>query len=123
MVVFTDPELAIVGITEEKLVEIKGACSCRIARFNVLPKSGIMGVSEGLAKIVVDPEDRTVRGFHILAPYASEFIAVASLMIKHRYNIEDVVNTILAFPTASELLKVTAQTYLRNVDKMPCCVE
>lgn len=123
VVVFTDPELAMVGVTEEKLMEVKGACSCRIARFNTLPKSGIIGVKEGLAKIVVDPEDRVIRGFHILAPNASEYVAVASLMIKHRYKVEDIVNTILAFPTSSEILKVTAQTYLRNIERMPCCVE
>lgn len=123
VVVFTDPEVAYVGLTEERLTELKGACSCRIAWFRSLPKSGIMGVEEGVAKIVVDPDEGSVRGFHALAPNASEFIGVAAMMVKHRYRVEDVLDTVLAFPTSSEIVKATAQAYIRSLDKMPCCVE
>jgi len=123
VVVFTDPEVAYVGLTEEALTKIKGACSCRIAWFEKLPKSGIVGEYEGVAKIVVDPEDGSIRGFHTVAPNASEFIGVAALMVKHRYKVEDVINIILAFPTSAELLKLAAQAYLRRPDRMPCCVE
>ena len=123
VVVYTDPEVAYVGLSEERLMKLKGRCSCRIAFFKNMPKSGIMGVEEGLSKIVVDPDDGVVRGFHVIAPYASEFIGIAALMVKHRYSVEDVLDFISVFPTASEILKATAQAYVRKLDKMPCCVE
>ncbi|MEM4970677.1 MAG: mercury(II) reductase [Sulfolobales archaeon] len=123
VVVFTDPEVAYVGSTEQRLVESLGMCSCRVVGFKLTARSGIMGVEHGLAKIVIDPRSNTIAGIHVLAPHASEFIVAASLMIKHRYRIEDLVETIHVFPTAYEVVKLAAQAFIRDVGRMPCCVE
>ena len=123
VVVFTDPEIAYVGLSEEKMLKLKGKCSCRVSWFRSLPKSGITGSREGVAKVIVDPDEEVIKGFHVMAPYASEFIGIAALMIKHGYTIKDALETILAFPTSSEIVKTSIQAYLRNPDKMPCCVE
>ena len=123
VVIFTDPEVAYVGFTEHRLVEAIGMCSCRVVGFNLTAKSGIMGVEQGLAKIVVDPRSNVIVGVHVLAPHASEFIVAASLMIKHRYTVEDLVEAIHVFPTAYEVMKLAGQAFIRDVGRMPCCVE
>jgi len=123
VVVFTDPEVAYVGSTEQRLVESLGMCSCRVVSFKLTARSGIMGVEHGLAKIVIDPRSNTIAGIHVLAPHASEFIVAASLMIKHRYKVEDLIEAIHVFPTAYEVVKLAAQAFVRDVGRMPCCVE
>ncbi len=123
VVVFTDPELAFVGQTEEKVMESLGACACRGVLFSNMPKSKILNVEDGYAKIVIDPYTGVVKGLHVLAPYASELIIQGSLYIRHGYNVMDVINVIQVFPTVSEIVKATGQAFIRRIDKMPCCVE
>ena len=123
VVVFTDPELAFVGQTEEKVMESLGACACRGVLFSNMPKSKILNIEDGYAKIVIDPYTGVVKGLHVLAPYASELIIQGSLYIRHGYNVMDVINVIQVFPTVSEIVKATGQAFIRRIDKMPCCVE
>ena len=123
VVVFTDPELAYVGLSEKMVVEELGACACRGVLFKMMPKSSILNVEDGYAKIVVDPYTGIIKGVHVLSPYASEFIIQASLYLKHGYRIEDVLDVIQVFPTASEIVKASGQAFIRRIDKMPCCVE
>ena len=123
VVVFTDPELAYVGKTEKQVMNELGACACRGVRFTNMPKSKILNEEEGYAKIIVDPYTGVVKGVHVLAPYASELILQASLYIKHNYKVDDVLDVIQVFPTVSEIVKASAQAFIRRIDKMPCCVE
>lgn len=123
VVVFTDPELAYVGLNEASVVREVGACSCRIARFSTTARSRILGYEDGLAKVVVDPRTRVIKGVHVLAPNASEFIVWASMAIRHGYKLEDLIDTIHVFPTSSEVVKLAAQSFLRDVESAPCCVE
>ncbi len=123
VVVFTDPELAFVGLTEEKVMESIGSCACRGVRFSLMPKSKILNIKDGYAKLVIDPYTGIVKGLHVLAPYASELIIQGSLYIRHEYKVTDVINLIQVFPTVSEIVKATGQAFIRRVDKMPCCVE
>jgi mercuric reductase len=123
VVVFVDPQLAFVGLSEEDVMMRTGACQCRVVRFESMAKSGIIGRGEGLAKLIVDPYTNVMMGFHVLAPEASEFIGQASIMIKHRYKVEDIIDTPTVFPSISEIIKLSAQAFIRRIDMMPCCVE
>ncbi len=121
--IFTDPEIAYVGLTEAQVMEIYKACSCRLVSFSDLPKSSILDEPRGLAKLVIDPYTEKVLGFHVLAPNASEFISIASLAIKHGYSYRDLTDLIQIFPSSSEIIKLSAQAFIRDIGKMPCCVE
>ncbi|HIQ12813.1 MAG TPA: mercury(II) reductase [Thermoprotei archaeon] len=123
VVVFIDPELAFVGKTEAQVMKELGVCACRGVKFSSLPKSKIINHDEGYAKIIIDPYTREVKGVHVYSPYASEIILQASLYIRHRYKVEDILDVIQVFPTVSEIVKLSAQAFIRRVDKMPCCVE
>jgi mercuric reductase len=123
VVVFVDPQLAFVGLSESELMEKTGACQCRVVRFDALAKSSIINRERGLAKLIIDPYTNIIKGFHVLAPEASEFIGQASLMIKHRYKVDDIINMPTVFPSISEIIKLSAQAFIRRIDMMPCCVE
>lgn len=120
--IFTDPELAGVGLTEAELMKKLGRCSCRTLELSSVPKAIIKGRTEGAVKLVIHPETKQILGVHILAPHAGELISQAMLMLKNKMTIYDVVDTLPVFPTLSEALKLCALSFLRDVSKLSCCV-
>ncbi|MEM4494588.1 MAG: mercury(II) reductase [Candidatus Caldarchaeum sp.] len=122
LVVFTEPQVASVGLTEQEVVKRFGACSCRVVSLENVAKAR-MTSGRGLAKLVIAPDSGRVLGMHIVSPNASEYITEAALYIKYGKTLIDIVNTIHVFPTYAEALKLSAQAFLRPVEKMSCCVE
>lgn len=122
VVVFTEPQVGSVGLTEKEVVERFGACSCRVVELENVAKARIGG-GKGLAKLVISPDGERVLGVHILSPNAAEFITEAALYIKYGGTIMDIVDTIHVFPTYSEIIKLAAQSFLRPLTRMSCCVE
>lgn len=121
-VVFTNPNLASVGMSESEVMNKFRACSCRVIDLKAIAKAHILE-AKGLAKLILNPRDGSILGAQVLAPFASEFITEIALAIKAKMTYEDLINTTHVFPTMSEVLKVTAQAFLRDVSLMSCCVE
>jgi mercuric reductase len=121
--VFTNPQVASVGMTEEEVMTKTNACSCRIVGLDKVAKAQILGEDDGLVKLVLDPHSGKVVGVHALSPNATEYIVEAALAIKHGSTYREIVETTHVFPTLSEALKLAAQAFVRNVDRMSCCVE
>ncbi|MEM0482831.1 MAG: mercury(II) reductase [Nitrososphaerota archaeon] len=122
VVVFTEPQVGSVGLTEREVVERFGACSCRVVELDNVAKAR-MGGGKGLAKLVISPDSGRVLGIHILSPNAAEYITEAALYIKYGKTVMDIVDTIHVFPTYAETIKLTAQAFLRPLTLMSCCVE
>jgi mercuric reductase len=120
--VFTDPQLASVGLTDRGAVENGYECSCRVLNFSEIAKARIIGNTRGVIKMVADSKTHRVLGIHILCPNAADIITEAALIIKNRYTVEDVVDTIHVFPTLAESIKVVAQSYFRDVGATSCCI-
>ena len=121
--VFTNPQIAAVGVTEEEFVKRTGSCSCRVVGLSDVPKATMLGEREGLIKLIIDPNDHKVVGLHILSPFATEFVLEGVYAIKQGLTYEDIVNTTHIFPTLAEGVKLTAQSFVRDISKMSCCVE
>lgn len=120
--IFTDPQLAGVGLTEEREMKQLGRCFCRTVSFADVPKATIINRTEGLIKMVVHPDTKVILGVHILAPNAGELISQAMVLIKNRNTIEDVVNSLPMFPTLSESFKIAALSFTRDISKLSCCI-
>lgn len=120
--IFTDPQLAGVGWTEKNEMEMLGTCLCRTVSFADVPKAIIMNRTEGLIKMVIDPETKVILGVHILAPHAGELIAQAMMLVKNKNTIDDVVNSLPMFPTLSEAIKIAALSFTKDISKLSCCV-
>lgn len=120
--IFTDPQLAGVGLSEEKQIEQTGTCACRTVSFKDVPKAVIMRRTEGVIKMVIHPQARQILGVHILAPSAGELIAEAMMLIKNKNTIDDVVNSLPMFPTLSEAIKIVALSFTKDISKLSCCV-
>jgi len=120
--IFTDPQFAGVGVTEDEQMKQMGVCACRSVSFEHVPKAMIMNRTEGLIKMAIHPETKEIMGVHILAPNAGDLIAEAMVLIKNKNTIDDVVNSLPMFPTLSEAIKLVAMFFTKDIKKLSCCV-
>jgi len=110
-VVFTDPEIAWVGLTEEgaKAEDVK----VKIARFPwaAAGRYATLGRSDGLTKLVIDPESERLLGVGMVGAGAGELIAEAALAIEMGANATDIGLTIHPHPTLSETVMEAADVF------------
>jgi dihydrolipoamide dehydrogenase len=107
-VIYTYPEVATVGKTEE---ELKAAgVNYKVGKFpftaNARAKSNL--TTEGLVKIVADAQTDRVLGVHMLGPDVGNMIAEASVAIEFSASAEDIARTSHAHPTLSEAVRQSA---------------
>jgi len=120
--VFTDPQLASVGFTEDMQMKETGVCACRTISFTHVPKAHVIRRTEGLIKMGVDPKTQQILGVHILAPNAGDLIAQAMTLVTNKNTIDDVINSMPVFPTLSEAIKVVALSFVMDVSQISCCI-
>lgn len=120
--VFTNPQVATVGLTEEQEMERLGACSCRTVEVARIPRAQAVKETRGLIKMVVHPETSVVLGVHMVAPMAADLIHEAALAVKFGLTVDDIIDTVHVFPTFSEGIKLAAQAFTRDISVMSCCI-
>ncbi len=119
--IFTYPEAAMVGMTEEQVIKNRIECSCSPVEFRFVAKAAIIGDTRGLAKIVIDSKTKKILGVHIIAPHAAELIHEGVLAVKFGLTIDDIIDTVHVFPTLSEGMKLAAQAFYDDISKLSCC--
>ena len=107
-VVYTSPELAQVGITEEDAKARGLPYKSGRYYFKANGRAKCLGEEEGMVKILSHAETDRLLGVHILGPRASELIAEAVMAFEFQASTEDVARTVHAHPTLSETLKEAA---------------
>lgn len=107
-VIYTMPEVASVGQTEEELK--KQEKSYKVGKFPFLANSRAKtsGTTEGFVKILADAYTDQVLGVHIIGPDAGTLIAEATLALEFSASAEDIARTCHAHPTLSEAVKEAA---------------
>jgi len=107
-IIYTAPEAASVGLTEEDAKE-KGI-AVKVGKFNFTANGRAIAndTTEGFAKIIADAKTDKVLGAHIVASCASELIAETVLLMEYSGSSEDLARTIHAHPTMSEAVKEAA---------------
>ena len=107
-VVYTSPEVASVGKTEQQL--IKENIKYKIGKFSFMANSRakIINEIEGFVKILAEEKTDKVLGVHIIGPHAGDMIAEMVLAIEFGASSEDIARTCHAHPTYSEAIKEAA---------------
>lgn len=100
--IFTNPEIASVGLTEREAKE-RGEIKIGRFPFRSNPKTVISGESEGLIKVIASRETDEILGVHMIGPETSTLVSIASTMIGGKLN--DFPRFIQAHPTIPEALK------------------
>ncbi len=121
--VFTNPQVASVGLTEEQEMARFNACACRTIFMDAVPKALAVNEDRGVFKMVIHPENGKVLGVHIVSPNAADLIHEATLAVKFGLTVHDIIDTVHVFPTLSEGIKRCAQAFTRDISTMSCCVE
>ncbi|PLB86277.1 dihydrolipoyl dehydrogenase [Dysgonamonadaceae bacterium] len=103
-VVYTLPEVAMVGLTEEKAREKYG--DVRVGKFQFVANGRALasGDTIGFVKVIADNRYGEILGVHIIGPMAAEIINQASLIVEMEITVDEVVKTIYGHPTYSEAL-------------------
>jgi dihydrolipoamide dehydrogenase len=116
-VVFTDPEVAWCGLTEREATA--AGTKVKIAKFQwaASGRAATLGRSDGLTKLIVDPESGRVLGAGAVGPGAGELIAEAALAVETATLTEDIAATIHTHPTLSESWMEAAESLLRSADE------
>lgn len=107
-VVYTDPEIASVGATEEVLKEQGVSYRNGTFPFAASGRARAMAMTQGFVKVLVDAATDRLLGVHIIGPGAGEMVAEAALAMALHGSAEDIARTCHAHPTLSEALKEAA---------------
>ena len=107
-VIYTTPEVASVGKTEEQLIANKN--NYKVGKFPFMANSRAKAIDEpeGFVKILADAATDKVLGVHIIGPHAGEMIAEMAVAMEFGASSEDIARTCHAHPTFSEAIKEAA---------------
>jgi mercuric reductase len=120
-VVFTDPQVASVGLTEAEArnrgIDIKTS----VLTLDNVPRAIAARDTRGLIKLIAESKTGKLIGAHILAPEGSDSIQTATMAIKAGMTYQDIASMIFPYLTTVEGLKLAAQTFDVDVKKLSCC--
>ncbi len=107
-VIYTNPEVASIGKTEEQLKGLNK--NYKVGKFSFMANSRAKAIddTEGFVKILADEQTDKVLGAHIIGPHAGELIAEIGLAMEFGASAEDIARTCHAHPTFSEAIKEAA---------------
>ncbi|MGD0504754.1 MAG: dihydrolipoyl dehydrogenase [Steroidobacteraceae bacterium] len=107
-VIYTAPEIAWVGQTEEQIKASGRPYKVGVFPFAASGRARAMEAGQGMAKVVSAKDDDEVLGVHVIGPLAGELIAEAVLAMEYSASTEDIQRTIHAHPTLSEAVHEAA---------------
>jgi len=121
--VFTSPEYASVGYTEDEALKAGLNYDVRSIYTTDVPKERILRNDRGMIKIVAEQGTGRIIGIQIVAENAADMINEASAILHAGMTVGDVIDTPHVFPTVNEGIKLAAQSFLRDISMMSCCME
>jgi dihydrolipoamide dehydrogenase len=107
-VIYTAPEIAWVGQTEEQVKASGRPYKVGVFPFAASGRARAMEAGQGMAKVVSASDDDEVLGIHVIGPMAGELIGEATLAMEYSASTEDIQRTIHAHPTLSEAIHEAA---------------
>jgi mercuric reductase len=123
MAIFTDPEVGIVGLTEDEAMKSGHEVVCNTIPVSAIPKAHVTGHTAGAIKMVADKSTSRILGVHLSSHRGAELINEAALAIRGRMTVKDLANAMHVYPSMGEGLRLCAQGFSRDISKLSCCAE
>jgi mercuric reductase len=120
-VVFTDPQVATVGLTEAQAIAKGRNVKTSVVTLDNVPRFIASRETSGLIKLVADNQTDKLLGATVLAPEAGDSIQTVVMALKAGLTAEELGETIFPYLTAVEGLKLAAQGFTKDVKKLSCC--
>ncbi|MGQ0803049.1 MAG: mercury(II) reductase [Actinomycetota bacterium] len=120
-VTFTAPNIAAAGLTEAQARDAGYDCECRVLELDHVPRARVNLDTAGLFKVVAERDSGRVLGVHAVAVNAGELILAGVYAVKFGLTVQDLADTWAPYLTMAEGIKLTAQTFTADVDKLSCC--
>ncbi|MDF1671789.1 MAG: mercury(II) reductase [Roseovarius sp.] len=120
-VVFTDPQIASVGLTEAEAKSLGYEVRTSVLTLDNVPRALAARDTRGLIKLVADGKTGKLIGGHILAPEGADSIQTVAMAIKAGMTYQEFGAMIFPYLTTVEGLKLAAQTFDMDVKKLSCC--
>lgn len=120
-VVFSDPQVASVGLTEAQAIAAGHMVRTSVLPLKHVPRALAARDTRGLIKLVADVPSKALLGAHILAPEGADAIQTAAMALHARMTYEQLGAMIFPYLTTVEGLKLAAQTFDQDVAKLSCC--
>lgn len=122
-VVFTDPQVATVGLTEAKASDRGIEAESRLLTLDNVPRALSAFNTRGFIKLVAEKGSGKILGAQILAHEGSEAIQTIAIAMKAGMTIKDLSRMLFPYLTMVEGLKLCAQTFTKNVKELSCCAD
>jgi mercuric reductase len=120
-VVFTDPQIATVGLSEAQ-ARLQGIVTVsRVLALDAIPRALVNFDTRGFVKMVADAGTGRLLGVQMVAGEAGEAIQAAALAIRNRMTVGELAAQLFPYLCMVEGLKLCAQAFTRDVGKLSCC--
>ena len=121
VVIFTDPQVATVGVSEAEAHRRGIKTDSRTLALDNVPRALVNFDTRGFIKLVAEAGTGRLLGVQAVAPEAGEVIQTAALAIRARMTVHDLADQLFPYLTMVEGLKLAAQTFTRDVKQLSCC--
>ncbi len=120
-VVFTEPPVASVGMSEQEAQSAGIEVESRTLPVEHVPRAIANFDTRGFIKLVAEKVSGRIVGCQLLVNQGGEIIQTAALAIRHKMTIQDLADQLFPYLTMVEGLKLTAQTFNKDVTQLSCC--
>jgi len=120
-VIFTDPQIATVGLTEAQAIKMEYVVKTSSVNLEHVARAQAARDVRGFIKLVADEESNRLLGAHIIGAEAGEVIQTANLAIKFGLKVDDLTGTLFPYLTQVEGLKLAALAFDKDVTMLSCC--
>lgn len=120
-VIFTDPQVGVVGLTESEALSRGIEVETRILSFDQVPRALVNFDTRGFVKMVADKRSGRLLGVQLLAPEGGEVIQSAAMAIQAGRTVREIGDQLFPYLTMVESLKLCAQSFYKDVKQLSCC--
>jgi mercuric reductase len=123
MAIFTDPEVATVGYSVEAAERAGFQVETHTIAAAAIPKSHVTGELKGAIKMIADCKSGRILGVHLCLHRGADIINEAALAIRFNATVAQLAETLHVYPSMGEGLRLCAQGFKRDLEKLSCCAE
>jgi len=120
-VMFTDPQVATVGLTEVQARRLGHEVKTVVLPLEHVPRALAARDTRGLIKVVADRATDRLLGVHLLAAEAGEVVQTAAMALRYGARVADLTQMLFPYLTMVEGLKLAALAFEKDVTKLSCC--